>query len=452
MQTEDIRKLMPLYKIVAAAMVDTYSDISYAGVQQMFQFWAVRGYQKLANEVLKNNIIKATITVNRNTNTATLPLGFEEEIFVGIINSHNQKVPLKLRSSIVDTKGIEDIPCEDKCPKCNCNKSICKDLEITEDTVLVVINGQSYEKTVIKKLYPDGRYFLETKTPVLNIETDTVEYSIQKEVVANLSLKPCGCIEETEENLSIIQTCCPDVYCSYFAPCSNISLDAGYRIFEETGLIQFDSKFKFDKVYLEYRGSLIKKNGQYYVPSICYETLVNFVKFKSVENKSSVSLSVRNWYWDRYRIERDNMEKIMGRLSLENILYAVSLLPKFDFHYSIEESCCPVSVPTAIESSSACEASTTTAPGSSSSGQTYLPVEYAGIVGLGNAPVDDTSSYQNDKFKNAVGLNEIHIDNTIYSRIKGEFTLDATAGTISIYPNKFFTGSSLVVPTFFKIL
>lgn len=146
----NLNDTIPLHKVVAAAMIDSYMDISQAGVQQMYSHWCARGLEKLTNEVLKTGIVKVLLSVNKNTQTATLPLGFKEEVFVGELRN-GLKYPIFLNSSITDEKGIETIECEDKCPKCNANKAICQDLQVTEDTVLVVINNSTYEQTIIKK-------------------------------------------------------------------------------------------------------------------------------------------------------------------------------------------------------------------------------------------------------------------------------------------------------------
>lgn len=454
MQTVDIKDTIPLHQIVSAAMVDSYMDISQAGVQQTYSFWATRGLEKLTNEILKTGIIKVLLPVNRNTNTVTLPLGFKEETFVGEINNAGQKVPILLNSSITDTKGIETVECEDKCPKCNANKAICQDLQVTEDTVIVVINGSPYEQTVIKKLYPNGDYYLETNIPFLNVGNNTVEYNIQKEFITNISLKPCGCIEETVENLSTIQTCCPDVYCAYFAPCCQTNSNATYRVFKETGLIQLKN-YNSNKLYVEYRGFLSKKNGVWQVPSVCKETLIEYTKFKAIDGKPNVSNSDKKWRWDRYMIERGNMEKIIFRVSLADIIYSSLRVPKFDWYERVEEYCHTTTVAATLPVSSVSECSTNTASPNCAptSNKSQLLFSYAGIVGIGNAPVDDSSVYQNDKFKNALNIEFIILDNTILSLNKSEFELDTTLGILTLSNgNKFFTGMSLIVPTFSKLI
>lgn len=446
---------VPMQKIVAAAMVDSYSDISTAGVQQLFYHWCDRGYKKLVDETLKNNVYRVMLNVNQNTNSATLPMGFDQEIFIGVIHS-GKKVSLRLRTDLVSELSYEEVKCNNQCEKCHTDKSICRDLEITEETEIVIINSSTYEKTIIKKLYPNGDYYLETKIPVLNLDTNTVEYDTQKEFITNISLKDCGCVDENEGNIQKIKICRPDIYSCYYAPCNSTMLDAGYKIFEEIGIIQFDSRFKYSKVYLEYRGTMLKKNGQYHVPSVCFETLVNFIKFKAVENKPNVPLSVRGFYWERYLVERGNMRKKLSRFSLSRIIQAVNALPKFEYDYPLDDfDYCPVTPPCSLPAISNCAVTNISSPianGSTVNSNSFVPFDYAGIVGIGDAPIDGESAYQNNKFKGALGINEIHIDNTIYTQKKDDFTLDVDTGIIDISPNTFTEGSSLIVPTFFKLI
>lgn len=250
--------MVPLYRVVSAAIVDSFEEIGK--VQQIYSHWAARKLKELNRQTLKTGAKKAILTVNRSTNTATLPTDFREEIAVYVIVD-GKKIRLKLRPELVDEKNVEEIPCEDKCEKCNQDKAICEDLTITEETVLVVINDTVQEQTVIKKLYPDGRYYLETRIPVWDVESETIIYTTQKQFIAALDLKPCGCIDDTPANIETIRCCANDVYCQYYAPCDN-SCDVnygGYRIFPETSLIQFDKIGVFTKVYIEYYGFMVKK-------------------------------------------------------------------------------------------------------------------------------------------------------------------------------------------------
>lgn len=332
-----IKKFVPLSKVVKAAIVDTYEDIGK--VEQRFSHWTSRGLKKLYSETLPYIKQKVLLTVNGNTHTATLPIDFDRETFVGLYDSASgKKIALKINNSLTDTKNIVDVSCEDKCDKCNQDKNICNDLVVTEEVNLIVIDDNTYEQTVVKKLYPNGDYYLETTTPVLNIATSTVEYTTKKEFIVNFDLKPCGCLDTTEENLNSIKCFCPDIFCNYYAACDNSCNPnyGGYRIFEDSGLIQFDSYFNFDKCYLEYRGFISKKNGQYQVPQVAFETLVEYTKLKSIANKRNITRWERLDQEQSYKRERGNMEKILGRVSLYQIIKSISMLPKFDVDYSLD--------------------------------------------------------------------------------------------------------------------
>lgn len=456
-------RTVPIYKVVAAAMVDIYGDISQAGLQQTLMFNAARGFRKLNNEILKNSRRKVLLHVNKNTHTATLPLDFYEESFVGVIDDNGQKVPLRMRTDLTDTNNIDDIPCEDKCPKCAQDKNICNELTITEDTILVIINNSTYEQTIIKKLYPNGDYFIETRIPLLDINTNTVVYTTQKEFVAKLSLKDCGCIEDTPENIAVIKCNACDVYCNYFASCCSTPLDASYQIFPETGLIKVANNFNFDKIYLEYQGFLPKKNGQYQVPEICFETLVNWIKFKVVENKQNVPLGVRQWHWERYRVERGNMEKLVGRMGIQQIIQSIGLIPKFDVNWYPDNYCFTPPQSTAMAPTDSCSAQQATCPPTSS--KSFTPFDILVVAGNGaGTPTVGVATYQNNKLINYLGINVIFINNTTLTKLQNDnqtakdFSIDPITGILTVYQGDGVTlrlwqdGDILAIPTFFKLV
>jgi len=192
------KELVPLSRVVNAAAIDTYEQKSK--VEQVYSHWAARGLFELRMQILKGGKRKVFLHVNKNLHTATLPPDFNGEIFVGIVKN-GIKIPINQNLHLVDTKNIVDVPCEDKCEKCNANKEICNELSITTTTKTIEINAANYEQTITKKLYPNGDYFLETVMPFLDTETGTVVYRTSKEFVAHIDLKPCGCVEETEENI-----------------------------------------------------------------------------------------------------------------------------------------------------------------------------------------------------------------------------------------------------------
>lgn len=455
-----LMRTVPLYKAVMAAIVDSFEDIGKT--QQTYSHWAARKLKELNRQTLLTGKRTVLLAVNRNTNTATLPPDFHEELFVGVM-ANGKKVPLKLRTDLVDEKNVEDIPCEDKCEKCNQDKAICEDLTITESTELVVVNDTVQEQTIIKKLYPDGSYWLETRIPIWDIASQTIVYTTQKQFIATLSLKSCGCIDDTEENIETIRCCNYDVYCQYYAGCDNsCNINyGGYQIFEETGLIAFDKIGKFTKVYMEYRGFMPKKNGQYQIPEVAFETIVEWIKFRNIDGRRSSPNVDKRWRHDMYKIARGNMEKEMGQISLDQIFQAITMIPKFDVdEYVYEPQDCVTQTTTVTTSATDECTSTTTAVCPPASGtKIFTPFSIAQVVGVGGgAPVAGTNTYQDNKLIGALGVNMIVVNNTTETIQAGQFSLDTVTGILTRYQgdgvtaNNWFAGDILIVPTFFKLV
>lgn len=376
------KRMVPLMKVVKAAITDTYGDIGKT--QELFTHWAARGLKKLNREALRLGKQRVSLPVNGNTRTATLPVDFEEEFFVGYVDEKTgKKIPIKINTSLVNDDSIENVECVDKCPKCNQNSQICNDLTVTETVELIAINDSLYEKTIVKKLYPNGDYYLEITTPILNVDDNTISYLTQKEFITNLDLKPCGCLETTPENIEALRRCNNDVYCCYYASCSlKCNREYGsYIILYDIGLIQMSHNYPFDHVYIEFWSYIPKKNGQYLVPEVAFETLVNWTKFKSVENKSNVPLTERKWVWDMYKIARGNMNIEMGRISIEAILEAVMRTPKLDIDYPLWRECCarPVQSTTAVAAGTCDVPVTTTTTSGNTVVYLYKNIEYKKI-------------------------------------------------------------------------
>lgn len=455
--TSYIKKLVPMIRCVNAAIVDSYEDIGK--VQERYIFWAARHIKTLNRQILKANRRYAIITVNRSTNTATLPVDCDELTFVGVLDENNEKIPLKVKNNLGNSK-YDEIECEDKCPKCNQNTGICNDLTVTEDVKLVTINDSVYEQTIVKKLYPDGSYFLETRIPLWDIEAGTVVYTTTKELVNTLSLKPCGCIDDTPENVEVIRTCAPDVYCCYYASCNNSCTEdyGGYKVFEQTGLIQLDNIGKFKKLYIEYWGFLPKKNGQYQVPEVAFETVVEHIKFMAIDGKRNVSTRDKMWRYERYKIQRGNMEKEIGRIGLSQIMQAAMSIPKFDIDYpELCGGCLTVPSTAPVTTSDETDCDATPAVQRDCPAPAYTIFSISTIAGSGDGtPVPGTNVFQDSRLKGALGVVLIVVNNTNETIADQQFTIDTGAGIITRYqadgvtPNPWQTGDILIVPTFFK--
>lgn len=370
---EERNGLIPLLRVVAAAIVDSYEE--KGKVESQYYHWATRTYRDLDRKYLKSGIRRTLLPVSSNTHTATLPADFVEETFIGTV-INGEKVPLSLNTKLIDSKNLIEEDCVDKCPKCNQDKAICEDLEVTEEVNLIVIGSSTYEQTIIKKLYPNGDYYLETVNPVYNTETEEVDYITSKEFIANLDLKPCGCFDLTEDNLTTLQSCAPDVYACYYASCCN-SCDVdlgGYKIFHETGLIQLSSRFTGSHLYLEYRGFLPKLNGQLHIPEIAFEAVVEGTKFRSIKNRKNVSNTDKKMYEGWALSAGRDMRRMANRISLSHIIEMAMTTPKFDIKRERWHNCfTSTSSTTTTSSSSTTETSTTTS-------STTIEVTRAGVT------------------------------------------------------------------------
>lgn len=449
--TIENKKMVALSKVVSASIIDTYSDIGRT--EQRNSHWAARGLRKLYAEALPNVKHKVWLPVSSNTHTATLPLDFYEETFVGFVDTRWHKVPIRLNNRLTDSVNIVDVPCESACPKCGQDTNICNDLVVTENVNLIVINDVTYEQTIIKKLYPNGDYYLETTTPVFDVIADDVIYARSKEFIAAFDLKPCGCLDTTPLNTSNLQTHCPDIYCNYFAPCDTTCCTdyGGYKIFEESGLIQMDQRYPFEKVYLEYNGYISKINGQYYVPMVAFETLVEWTKWKEIANKRNMTRWERMDQFESYKRERANMEKVLGRIPLSFITQSINSLPKFDIDYNWYDwyGCfsCSTPAPTSITTSST---SVNPATGECCVTNVTTIVNRTGFVlnvkvdGNTGSPVAGATSYQNNVLINATDLVYCILAKQILTIKDGDMTFDASTGTISIAPNIFIFGDTLI--------
>jgi len=444
---DKLKKLTPISRVVNAAAIDAYEEIGK--VQQLYFHWAARGLKKLQKESLKSGRRSCLITVNQNTRTASLPADFEEELFVGYINDYGEKVSIPLKTNLINTNSITTIECEDTCAKCGQDSTICNDLTVTETEEVVVVNDTTAIKTIIKKLYPDGSYYLETTIPYWNVTKEEIDYATTKEFIAAIDLLDCGCINPTVENLETVKSCCYDAYCTYYAGCSPVCdvESGGYKIFEETGLIQFDYKFRHTQVYMEYLGFIPKLNGQLAVPEVAFETLVEYVKAMAVDGKKNVSNPDKAYRWTRYNIERKAMLKVMSRFSLDDVIYIISLTPKFDWTAPSWNNYCPVTTSTVtVDNSNICEVTSASCSTGSSTPkltpfQIAVKVPAAETAGL---PIPGLTYYQNDILIGALNLEYIIVNNVNETRKLNNFTFDSTTGTINRDPNPWFEDDVLI--------
>ena len=124
--------MVSIDRVANAALIDTYGDAGK--YKELFLHWAARGMKDLCRQSLPINVKRVELQVDPNSFAAVLPPDFKGASFVGIIEG-NRRVPLFIDENLVHT-GIEFIPTEDKCSKCNQEVDICSQLTVTAVVVL----------------------------------------------------------------------------------------------------------------------------------------------------------------------------------------------------------------------------------------------------------------------------------------------------------------------------
>lgn len=322
--------------VVRRAAMDMYAQLD--DVKARYTMWAVDSWKEINDMVIKSGIRRIILPINKNTNSATLPIDFEDDTFVAFIDDCGLKVPLSAKNNIVSKIGIDKSECDGCCDKgcTSCyDKALCNELSSKEIRRTVKIYGVDYEEVETSTLMPTGEYYVETKTPMFDAESGLITYPVTREYKAKLELEVCGCIKETEENSEAIKTCCPDLWACYCSPCSEGVYDlGGYKIFKDIRIIQLDNIRNYENVYLEYRGSLPRVGNEYIIPAVAYEALVAKVKYNSIANKKGVPLWERQDFWRQYEVKFGNMKKSLRRVHLSQIVQSLMKTPKFDFGIS----------------------------------------------------------------------------------------------------------------------
>ena len=142
-------KLVPLSKVVNAALLSSYQDAGRS--KELYYHFAGRAAKKLQTETFHIGKQRALLTVNHATKTVTLPIAFDEEVFVGYIEN-GQRVSLRRNTNLINEATTEEIECEDSCPKCQQDKGICNDLETTETEEVVIVNGSTSAVTAVSAI------------------------------------------------------------------------------------------------------------------------------------------------------------------------------------------------------------------------------------------------------------------------------------------------------------
>lgn len=325
---EHENNLIPIDVVVQNAAADM--NVDYETVKQKYFALARRCLRLLEDQQFQRGIKPALLYVDSNFHTAQLPLDFKTLTFVGYIDSCGKKVAISSNYLIINTSFVETIegnkkcstPCENECKSCGQNKDLTEELQSKKSVNKVKINNVEYDEQVEQFFNKDGSYYTITISPFFDTSLNEVKWLETKSETTKFQVEQCGCLSATAENASLVEKVNYDLYCTHCTSCDGceIGADYTYRVFEEKNLIQFSANFKFEKAYIEYRGSMKKINGTYHVPAIAEQTMTEFIKwYAKKDSKTYSSVQIRMQEND-YKEAYNNMKIVKNRMPLSDFI------------------------------------------------------------------------------------------------------------------------------------
>lgn len=322
-----------LKSVINATHIDMWDDAQV--MRQRFEHWILRGWKKLNENILRFRR-SAFLKVDPNTHVAMLPKDFIEEDVVGYVNRGNLIVPFGLNANLAPAGYIVDPTLNNDC-KCQCGGEGCLSADVKYElfTEEVVIDGNTYVKTIKKMILPDGRYLQETTQPVATYDEQqnmTVEMQTSTKELCQVQVKDCGCVLNTQENLASLCSCgctcifrgCDDLENAYPI---NHTFDGYYNVYRDLGIIQLNPTFCYDKLFTRYKGGLPVINGQYAVPEEAFEALVAFARMKYYENRRDAG-AFRGESNQKWKDERKELLRNKNRFSILEIYDAIGIVPE----------------------------------------------------------------------------------------------------------------------------
>jgi|694.fasta_scaffold00239_66 hypothetical protein len=192
-------------------------------LKMQYMVRALEIWKEIRNDVLKF-ISNKWVQVDKSELPYKVKLPNCASMFLGITvkNKCDEYVSLSKWDNMPTT------PYKDVLKKCDCNDALKSCIESTEVTIEYVnIDAVNYQKVVTKKVYTNGDVYIETSSPYEKFDAngDTlgeVDIVVDKQMICNLALKECGCIEISQENIKKIESfCCHET----FLKCNQICND-----------------------------------------------------------------------------------------------------------------------------------------------------------------------------------------------------------------------------------
>lgn len=201
--------------------------------------------------------------VNKMLNCINVPSDYLIFHSIGIVNEHGKFAPLVVNSQI--TTDIVDVHTSDSCGcNCGCHNAYCSNVKnyetIQSEVTMNLPDGtpKVFKSYIRKKLLKDGTLVTEISEPVKkyvnNVHTATV-IEVSEEFAAQLEIKECGCIADTDANMHKINSTCDATDFAYESGCCrHIGHEDFnfYKIGDIGNRIHFPPHFPHDTVLLRY--------------------------------------------------------------------------------------------------------------------------------------------------------------------------------------------------------
>jgi hypothetical protein len=200
-------------------IVDGYCIRQFNNSQKYFS-----NYLMIAKDVWIENFI-GTISAVKNTivnivrcepyDYVEVPADLDRFIGLNVLDDHNVPVPVFMNDRIVI--GVQP-NAKSKCDKCDGSSLGCDIDNLQMTTRTIVIDNNPYTENKWIRVLADGSVIEYTETPLKEIKEDyTPQIVIEKtqRTICKLTVKECGCPEDTEENkLLFYKNCGCNILCA----------------------------------------------------------------------------------------------------------------------------------------------------------------------------------------------------------------------------------------------
>lgn len=150
----------------------------------------------------------AVLELNCRDHSFRIPSDCERIINISVMDCYGKLHPLGFNSDW-NTAKIKCTKVQCSCGTCNGEGTLCAAVDsISSVFTTVVINDQDYTQTTLTRYNANGTISKETITPSWDVESSTVIFNTNSQVICNVETTESGCIKVTQANMDTLRTYC----------------------------------------------------------------------------------------------------------------------------------------------------------------------------------------------------------------------------------------------------